>query len=118
MSRKNLMVRMFRAVSGQTQRDFARTADVDESLLARYELDLVEPGLDNLTRIAKAAGFTVADGEEILRHLDELRTPRKRAGTGIEDLQAGVSTVLSRSYQRLLRLPLAERLLDDEPPKW
>jgi transcriptional regulator with XRE-family HTH domain len=118
MSRKNLIVRMFRALSGQTQRDFARTAGVDESLLARYELGLVEPGLEHLTRIAEAAGFTVADGEGILRHLEELREPRQRAGTGIEDLQAGVSDALSRSYQRLLRLPLPERRLDDDPSKW
>ncbi len=118
MSRKNLMVRVFRALSGQTQREFATTAGVDVTLLARYELGLVEPGLDALARIAEAAGFTVGDGEEILRRLDELRGPRQRAGTGIEDLQAEVSGILSRSYQRLLRLPLPERLLDDEPAKW
>ena len=53
MSRKNLMVRLFRALSGQTQRDFARTAGVDESLLARYELGLVEPGLEPLARMAE-----------------------------------------------------------------
>lgn len=118
MSRKNLIVRLFRALSGQSQREFAATAGVDVTLLARYELGLVEPGLDALTRIAEAAGFTVADGEGILLYLDELREPRQRAGTGIEDLQAGVSGILSRSYQRLLRLPLPERLLDDDPLKW
>lgn len=112
MSRKNLMVRVFRALSGQRQRDFARTAGVDANLFARYELGLVEPGLDHLTRIAEAAGYTVAAGESILRYFDELREPRRRAGTGIEDLKAEVSTALSRSYQRLLRLPLG-----DEPPK-
>jgi transcriptional regulator with XRE-family HTH domain len=115
MSRKNLMVRMFRALSGQTQRDFAGTAGVDVTLLARYELDLVEPGLEPLTRIAKAAGFTVADGEMILRYVDELREPRQRAGTGIEDLPAGVSAILSRSYQRLLRLPLPDDPLRPDP---
>ena len=114
MNRKNLMVRMFRALSGQSQREFATTAGVDESLLARYELGLVEPGLDNLTRIARAAGFTVADGQDILRYYDELREPRQRAGAGIEDLQAEVAGILSRSYQRLLRLPLPKRRLDDD----
>lgn len=118
MSRKNLLVRIFRALSGQSQRDFARTAGMDESLLARYELGVVEPGLEHLTRIAQAAGFTVADGEGILRYLEELRQPRRRAGAGIEDLKAEVSDALSRSYQRLLRLPLPERRLDNEPPKW
>ena len=106
MSRKNLMVRVFRALSGQTQRDFARTTGVDVSLLIRYERGSVEPGIDHLTRIAEGAGLTVADGEAILRYFGELRNPRQRAGAGIEDLQAGVSTLLSRSYQRLLRLPL------------
>jgi len=118
MNRKNLMVRMFRALSGQSQREFATTAGVDESLLARYELGLVEPGLDNLTRIARAAGFTVADGQDILRYYDELREPRQRAGAGIEDLQTEVAGILSRSYQRLLRLPLPKRRLDDDPLKW
>jgi len=118
MSRKNLLVRLFRALSGQRQREFARMAGVDVTLLARYELGVVEPGLEHLTRIAKAASFTVADGEGILRYLDELREPRQRAGAGIEDLKAEVSDVLTRSYQRLLRLPFPERRLDDDPPKW
>ena len=130
MSRKNVMVRVFRALSGKTQREFARTAGVDAILLARYERGSVEPGRDHLARIAEAAGFTVADGEEILRYFDKLRQPRQRAGAGIDDLINGVSGVLSRSYQRLLRLPLVEpprlepgdrpdpgRLLDGDPPK-
>src|SRR5947199_8585951 len=111
MSRKNLMVRMFRALSGQSQREFATTAGVDESLLTRYELGLVEPGLANLTRIARAAGLTVAHGQDILRYYDALRPPRPRAGPGIDDLQAGVAGIRSRPYQRLLRLPLPKRRL-------
>ncbi len=106
MKRKNLMARVFRALSGQTQREFARTTGVDLTLLARYERGAVEPGLDHLERLAKGAGLTVADGEEILRYVDRLREPRKRAGVGIEDLVTGVSGVLSRSYQRMLGLPL------------
>jgi transcriptional regulator with XRE-family HTH domain len=131
MSPKSLMVRVFRALSGQTQREFAAATGVDVTLLARYELGAVEPGLDHLARLAEGAGLTVADGELILRYFDELREPRQRAGAGIEDLVDEVSDMLSRSYQRLLRLPLPvdpprpeadglfdpERMRDGDPPK-
>jgi transcriptional regulator with XRE-family HTH domain len=100
------LARLFRDLSEQTQREFARTTGIEVSLLARYELDLVEPGLDHLARLAEGARLTIAKGEEVLRVVDELREPRRRVGTGIESLLAELSAEVSRSYQRLLRLPL------------
>jgi transcriptional regulator with XRE-family HTH domain len=105
MTPRNLMTRLFRAASGQTQSQFARMAGVDLSLLARYEMGAVEPGPDTLERLAQAAGLTVSDGEELLRFVDELRRPRRRMGAGIEGLAEGLTTLLSRSYQELLRSP-------------
>ncbi len=93
-----------RALSGETQKDFAERTDVDLSLLARYELDQVEPGLDHLARLAEGAGLTAADGEQVLRLVNTLGDPRRRTGAGIEDLGPELSAVLAGTYQRLLRL--------------
>jgi transcriptional regulator with XRE-family HTH domain len=104
MRPRNLMARLFRAVSGETQKDFAQKTGVDLSLLARYELDQVEPGLDHLARLAEGADLTLAEGEQALRLIDTLRDPRRRTGAGVEDLGPELSAVLSGTYQRLLRL--------------
>jgi transcriptional regulator with XRE-family HTH domain len=104
MRPRNRLARLFRALSGETQKDFAERTGVDLSLLARYELDQVEPGLDPLARLAEGAGLTLAAGEQVLRLADTLSDPRRRTGTGIEDLGAEFSTLLAGIYQRLLRL--------------
>jgi len=110
MRRKNLMVHVFRALSGETQRDFARRTGVHPGLLARYERDQVEPSPDHLQALAQGAGLTVEDGEQILQLADILRQPRRRAGQGIEDLHEELSQRVSRVYWRLLRLPLPDDL--------
>jgi len=104
MRPRNRLARLFRALSGETQKEFAETTGVDLSLLARYELDQVEPGLDHLARLAEGAGLTMAEGEQVLRLADTLSTPRRRTGAGIEDLGPEMSAVLAGTYQRLLRL--------------
>ena len=105
MRRKNLMVRVFRALSGETQRDFAQKTGVHPFLLARYERDKAEPSPDHLQRLAQGAGLTVEDGEKVLQLADTLRQPRRRAGQGIEDLRGELSQRISSIYWRLLRLP-------------
>jgi len=105
MRPRNRLARLFRALSGETQKDFAERTGVDLSLLARYELDQVEPGLDHLARLAEGAGLTLAAGEQILRLADTLSTPRRRTGAGVEDLLSQeLSALLAGTYQRLLRL--------------
>jgi transcriptional regulator with XRE-family HTH domain len=104
MRPRNRLARLFRALSGETQKDFAERTGVDLSLLARYELDQVEPGLDHLARLAEGAGLTLAEGEQVLRLADTLSTPRRRTGAGVEDLSQELSALLAGTYQRLLRL--------------
>jgi len=107
-----MLVRLFRTLSGDSQREFARKSGVHPALLAQYEMGEVEPGMDQLARLAETAGYTVAGGERILNYAATERQRRKRAGTGIEDLGPRLSRLLSSIYRRLLRLPLPE----DDPP--
>ena len=107
MRPRNRLVRLARALSGETQKDFGEKTGVHPILLAQYEQDQVEPGPENLERIMRGAGLTVADGEEILRFADTLRQPRQRAGQGEAGLSHELLTALVSSvHRRLLRLPV------------
>jgi transcriptional regulator with XRE-family HTH domain len=105
MTWKNRLVRLSRALTDASQRDFAAQAEVDRALLADYELGRCEPGPEHLKNLAQAAGLTIPAGQQILAYADALRRPRQRAGEGIETLNADLSSLVSRVYQRLLRLP-------------
>lgn len=105
MTWKNRLVRLSRALTGATQSEFADAAEVDRALLAHYELGRCEPGPEHLKKLAQAAGLTIPAGQQILDYADALRRPRQRAGQGIETLNADLSALVSRVYQRLLRLP-------------
>lgn len=105
MRRKNRLARLFRALSGETQNAFSGSTGVHAVLLAKYELDLVEPSPDHLERIAHAAGLTVAGGEMMLDYAEVLGRPRLRAGSGTDGLSEQLAAVVDSVYQRLLRLP-------------
>ena len=106
MKPRNRLVRLVRALSGETQKELAERAGIHPVLLAQYELDQVEPGSENLEAVTRAGGLTVAAGEEILRFADTMRQPRKRAGQGEADLvQELLAGLVSDVYRRLLRLP-------------
>jgi transcriptional regulator with XRE-family HTH domain len=107
-----MLARLFRTLSGDSQREFARKSGVHPALLAQYETGEVEPGMAQLARLAEAAGYTVAAGGRILDYAATERQSRKRAGAGIESLGPRLSLLLSNVYRRLLRLPP----LDDDPP--
>jgi transcriptional regulator with XRE-family HTH domain len=109
MRPRNRLVRLARALSGETQKDFAEKTGVHPVLLAQYELDQIEPGAENLESLVQGAGLTVAAGEEILRFADTMCQPRERAGQGTADLFPELLAALASSvYRRLLRLPLPE----------
>ncbi|HEX3531462.1 MAG TPA: helix-turn-helix transcriptional regulator [Thermoanaerobaculia bacterium] len=105
MRRINRLVRLFRALSGETQIAFGETTGVSPGLLAKYELGAVEPNPDHLERLARGADLTVAAGEQILDYADALRQPRLRAGSGMDGLPEQIAAVIDSVYQRLLRLP-------------
>jgi tetratricopeptide (TPR) repeat protein/transcriptional regulator with XRE-family HTH domain len=110
MRPRNRLVRLARALSGETQKEFGERTGIHPILLAQYELDQVEPGPENLELAARGAGLTVATCEEVLRFADTLRQPRERVGQGtadlVHDLLAGL---VSGVYRRLLRLPVPDR---------
>lgn len=105
MRRNNRKVRLFRAVADETQKAFGLKTGVHPTLIARYELDDVEPSPEHLELLAQGAGLTVDAGDQILDFADSLRQPRQRAGQGAEGLLAGLASLVTRVYQRLLRLP-------------
>ena len=109
MRRNNLMARMFRAVSGETQKGFARKTGVHFTLLADYELDKVEPSPETLEKLARGAGLTVEDGDAILRRFEEKTRPRQRAGEGMEHLGSRFEAFVASAYERLLSLPPAAK---------
>jgi tetratricopeptide (TPR) repeat protein len=109
MRLRNRLVRLARALSGETQKELAKRTGIHPILLARYELDQIEPGPENLEIVARGVGLTVADGEEVLRLADTLRQPRERVGQGTADLAPELlAGLVSNAYRRLLRLPLSK----------
>ncbi|HEX3130315.1 MAG TPA: helix-turn-helix transcriptional regulator [Thermoanaerobaculia bacterium] len=82
------MVRLFRAISGKRQRPFARAANIHPSMLAKYETDETEAPAEVLPPMARQAGLSVADGEDLLRRCEFLQQRRKRAGSGAGDVLA------------------------------
>jgi tetratricopeptide (TPR) repeat protein len=84
-------------------------------MLAKYETDVSEAPAEVLPKMARQAGLSVADGEELLRHCETLQQRRKRTGQGVGELLAGtgerLGTLLANTYQGLLRLPPP----DEEP---
>ena len=108
MRRANLLARLFRALSGETQKSFGERTGVHPSLLALYELDDTDPGPENLARLAQGAGLTLAAGEELLALAETLRQPRQRLGHETEDLVGRLTSLVAGVSRRLLTLPLPE----------
>jgi transcriptional regulator with XRE-family HTH domain len=107
MRPRNRLVRLVRALSGDTQKEFSQRTGIHPVLLAKYELDQIEPGPENLELAAKGADLTVEAGEEILRFADTMRQYRERKGQGAADLVHEMfAGLVSGVYRRLLRLPL------------
>jgi transcriptional regulator with XRE-family HTH domain len=107
MRPRNRLVRLARALSGDTQKEFSQRTGIHPVQLAQYERDLVDPGPENLELATQGAGLTVAAGEEILLFADTMRRPRERAGQEAADIvHELLAGLVSGVYRRLLRLPL------------
>ena len=105
MSPRNRLARLFRALSGKSQVGFGESTGVSPKLIADYESGDRRPSPDTLERLARGDDLTIREGEEILRFADTLSRPRQRAGHRVEVLLDDLSFLVSRVYQRLLRLP-------------
>lgn len=110
MQRENVIARVFRALSGKSQKQTAEEMGVDPSLVARVELGEVPADRKYLEALGRTAGQIPENGEEILRYYDTLRQPKRRVGKGVEALSQGLTQemqiVVARTYLRLRRLQL------------
>ncbi len=105
MSLRNRLARLFRALSGKSQVEFGESTGVSPKLIALYESGDRRPSPDTLERLARGDDLTIREGEEILRFADTLSRPRQRAGQQVEVFLDDLSFLVSRVYQRLLRVP-------------
>lgn len=105
MRHGNRLARLFRNLSGTTQRDFAEKAGLYHALIAEYERGAANPPPEHLERMARAAGLTVAAGERVLAYADAQRAPRRRAGEGGEAFLARLAPLAALCEEWLLRAP-------------
>jgi transcriptional regulator with XRE-family HTH domain len=112
MGHGNRLARLFRVLSGESQRGFAEKANLYYVLIADYERGAANPPPEHLERMARAAELTVAAGERILGYAETQRQPRQRGGEGREALQARFAPIAALFEERLLRAPRPE-----EPPR-
>ncbi len=105
LSARQLLSRLFRAVSGLSQAAFGAKTHIDPGLQDRYEQGKVEPSQNHLRLQAAGADLTVAAGEEILLFVDVLRQPQRRPGLGRSAFLRAAGALANRVAERLLRLP-------------
>lgn len=110
MERNNRMARLFRAISGKSQDQFAKDTGIHPVTIADIERGKDKAGARQLELMARDVGLRVEDGEEILQFSDTLRKQRVRLSGNPEDPFAGLDETLrtrgQRLFERLLSLPL------------
>lgn len=105
--RERRLARLFRAESLKTQTQTEEATGIDRATLAHYETGDRTPSPHHLALLARCAGLTVEDGEQILAYADSLRQPRQRPGLAAEaeELFTGPDAEDNRrAWQRFLRL--------------
>ncbi len=114
MTREQRLARLFRALSGDTQEEFGEEIGASRTLISQIENGEVVAGPEYLEAMARRAGITIADGEQHLRLYETQRRARLRWGRAANDLfdwmAAGLRSQAETAYQRLLTLPLPEKL--------
>lgn len=112
MSRKVLLARLLRALSGKSQKALAKELGVHRSLVGHFERGRVEPAREDLERLAAGAGITLVQSEEILRLYQAFRRCGDARGRNAEevldDLAHSFRALAETIYLRVLHLPLAE----------
>lgn len=118
MRRETLKARMLRALSGRSQEQMAEKIDVHPSLIAQIELGLVTPNPEHLEKMAREAGLSAGDGEELLAQYEALRKAGRWRGEGVEaqleELNETLRDQTAKACRRLLSLPRAEPLSQEE----
>jgi transcriptional regulator with XRE-family HTH domain len=103
---------MLRALAGTTQEQVAEALDVHPSLIAQIELDEVAPNPEQLEKMSRQAGLTVAGAEELLGHYDALLRSSRWRGEGLEAtldlMKATMRDHLTRGYEELQALWVVE----------
>ena len=118
MTWKNRLVRLVRALAGQTQERFSETTQVDLRMLDHYEQGKRQPGAETLERVARRGyGLEVHEAEEVLQFAETFSRPRQRPGQAVEVVPDDLAFLVSRVYQRLLRLPLETTTPGPEDPQ-
>jgi tetratricopeptide (TPR) repeat protein/transcriptional regulator with XRE-family HTH domain len=118
MTWKNRLVRLVRALAGQTQERFSETTQVDLRMLDHYEQGKRQPGTETLERVARRGyGLEVHEAEEVLQFAETLSRPRQRPGQIVEVVLDDLAFLVSRVYQRLVRLPLETAIPGPEDPQ-
>jgi tetratricopeptide (TPR) repeat protein len=107
MKPENLLARLARALSGQSQECFGELTGVAPKMISSYEAGDRTPNAETLDRLARGAGLTVREEKELLLFASILARPRLRAGQTAETLRDDLSALVSRVCQRLHRLPPA-----------
>jgi transcriptional regulator with XRE-family HTH domain len=109
MERNNLIARLLRAGSGQSQQQIADSTGLHPITVSNIERGDDRPGAQTLELIAAKVGLSAGDGEEILRLYETLQGQRLRQGRDVDDLLAGLVENLRNRSQRLMerlrRLP-------------
>lgn len=109
MERNNILARLFRAISGKTQKQFALATGLHPITVANIERGEEKPRPEHLEDMAAGVGLQVRDGVELLRLCETLRNQRRRpildADGLFEDLEETVRARAERLLERLPALP-------------
>ena len=112
MRREQRLARLLRALSGDTQEELAGKIGTSRNLVAQLETGEVLAAPEYLEAMAREAGITVADGEELLRRYDTQRRARHRwgrdAGEVFDRMAAVLRSHAESAYEHTLTLRLPE----------
>ena len=110
MERNNILARLFRAISGKSQEQFALLTGLHPFTVANIERGQERPRLKHLESMAAGIGLQVRDGVELLRLCETLQRQRLRQVPDLDGIFEDLGeTVRARAERLLERLPALPR---------
>jgi tetratricopeptide (TPR) repeat protein len=103
MKPENLLARLARALSGQSQEQFGELTGVAPKMISAYEMGLRTPSSTTLGLLTLGAGLTIREADEVLLLAGTLARPRRRAEPPADALAGDLAALAARFSQRLLR---------------